>query len=183
MSAQLAVLGLLVERPAHGYAIEQLIEQRGMRKWASIGASSVYYVLNQLAADGLATAEEIDAPGRGPRRRVLTVTPEGRDYWQERALKAIADAGSAASDFLLAISGFPLLDPAEAQNAFDSRVAELDSRIEQLDDDRRAAQPVPPQVEAMFDLTLSQLETDRAWTQSFLSKQLTQPTPRERGET
>jgi len=183
MSAQLAVLGLLAEGPAHGYALERLIEERGVRKWASIGSSSVYYVLTRMVSEGLAQVEVVAAPGRGPRRKVHTITPRGRAAWQGRATGAIADPDSPGEEFLLAISGFPLLDPAKARAALERRVDELDSRIERLEADRREAAPFPGHVEAMFDLTRARLATDRAWTASFLRRQFEQPEVREKEKT
>ena len=178
MSAQSAVLGLLVEGPAHGYAIEKSIEQRGMRKWASIGSSSIYYVLGRLVSGGLAEVDVVSAPGRGPRRKVHSITPEGRAVWEARAIDAIADAGSPPEEFLLAIAGFPLLDSARAGEALEQRIGDLDARIESLDADRREAAPFPGHVAAMFDLTRSRLVTDRSWAGSFLHSQFAQPTHR-----
>lgn len=183
MSAQLAVLSLLVEGPAHGYAIEALIEQRGMSKWASIGSSSIYYVLGRLVSGGLAEVDVVSAPGRGPRRKVHSITPEGRAFWEGRALEAIADAGSPVEEFLLAIAGFPLLDPAKAKEALERRVGDLDVRIEGLEADRREAAPFPGHVEAMFDLTRSRLATDRSWAKSFLHDQYEQPVRRRKEKT
>ena len=39
--AELAVLGLIVEQPRHGYEIEKVIEDRGMREWTEIGFSTI----------------------------------------------------------------------------------------------------------------------------------------------
>ena len=47
-NAELAVLGLVVEQPRHGYQIEQVIEQRNMRRWTDIGFSSIYFLLKKL---------------------------------------------------------------------------------------------------------------------------------------
>ena len=43
--SELLVLGLVAEMPRHGYELEQVIEQRGMREWTQIGFSSIYFVL------------------------------------------------------------------------------------------------------------------------------------------
>jgi hypothetical protein len=42
------VLGLLAEMPRHGYQLEQVIDDRGMREWTEIGFSSIYFVLNNV---------------------------------------------------------------------------------------------------------------------------------------
>ena len=48
-NAELAILSLIVEQPRHGYEIEQVIEQRGMREWTDVGFSSIYYLLHPTA--------------------------------------------------------------------------------------------------------------------------------------
>ena len=47
-NAEFAILSLIVEQPRHGYEIEQVIEERGMRNWTEVGFSSIYYILNKL---------------------------------------------------------------------------------------------------------------------------------------
>ena len=53
--AELLVLGLVAEMPRHGYQLEQVIEERGMREWTRIGFSSIYFVLGKLRKMGLVT--------------------------------------------------------------------------------------------------------------------------------
>ena len=48
------ILGILAEQPHHGYQIEKLIVDRGMRKWTDVGFSSIYYVLEKLEKNELA---------------------------------------------------------------------------------------------------------------------------------
>ena len=43
--AELTLLGLLAEKPRHGYELEEVIIARGMRDWTEIGFSSIYYLL------------------------------------------------------------------------------------------------------------------------------------------
>ena len=52
-NAEFALMSLLAEGPLHGYAVEQLVEQRGMRHWTEIGFSSIYFLLKKLEARGL----------------------------------------------------------------------------------------------------------------------------------
>ena len=52
-----AILGLLSERPMHGYDIEQAIRMRDMRYWTEISMSSVYKVLKKLEVKALVSSE------------------------------------------------------------------------------------------------------------------------------
>ena len=169
MSAEFAVLGLLVEQPLHGYAIEQLIEERGMRNWTPIGFSSIYQILDQIAANGWARVRTEPAPGRGKERRVHSVTAEGRRHWETEAMSALADVDAGAGEFLIALSGLPFLEMAGVRGALMERLGRLESRLADLDRDLAAAGPVPSHVEAMFAFVASRLTSEQEWTRSYLT--------------
>ncbi len=73
--AELTVLGLIVEQPRHGYDLEQVIEERGIRQWTDIAFSSIYYVLAKLEKRGL-----VKRVGHPEDRRSLLIelTKKGR---------------------------------------------------------------------------------------------------------
>ena len=71
--AEQAILSLVAEAPRHGYEIEQVIEERGMREWTEIGFSSIYYLLRKLEGKGLICAT-VDDSGAGPTRKVYRLT-------------------------------------------------------------------------------------------------------------
>lgn len=86
--ADLVVLGLLLERPMHGYEVNQELALREVRDWAGVSRPQVYYSLRKLAAAGhigptagdagaaLGEPERGSAEG-GPERRVYRVTAAG----------------------------------------------------------------------------------------------------------
>ena len=89
-AADLVVLGLLLERPMHGYEANQELARREVRDWAGVSRPQVYYSLRKLADAGhigpapdhaagaeRGSAERGSAEG-GPERRVYRVTAAGR---------------------------------------------------------------------------------------------------------
>jgi DNA-binding PadR family transcriptional regulator len=75
--AEFLVLTLLAEEPRSGYDLERAVDERRLRNWTPLGASSVYFLLDSLAKRGLAVARE--RPGkRGPARKVCELTGRGR---------------------------------------------------------------------------------------------------------
>lgn len=64
--AELVLLGLVAERPRHGYELEAVIADRGVREWTALGFSSIYYVLNKLESRGLVSSERAPAARRRP---------------------------------------------------------------------------------------------------------------------
>lgn len=76
--AELTVLALLAERPAHGFAIARLTAPGGElgRIW-QVPRPVVYRAMARLAEAGLIVPDAVEA-GRGPQRTLYTVTPAGR---------------------------------------------------------------------------------------------------------
>lgn len=74
---ELAILGLLNERPMHGYQINQEVKARQMDHWAKIALPSIYSTLNRLEESGMVRMETTKV-GRMPERRVYHITPKGK---------------------------------------------------------------------------------------------------------
>jgi DNA-binding PadR family transcriptional regulator len=76
--AERTVLAILSERPAHGFAIARLTAPGGDlgRIW-QIPRPVVYRSISRLLDAGLLTQDAVES-GRGPRRTVYAVTPQGR---------------------------------------------------------------------------------------------------------
>jgi DNA-binding PadR family transcriptional regulator len=171
MSARFAILGLLLERPRHGYALDRLIEERGMRNWTDIGFSSIYWVLDRLVADGLAEVQEVQTDGRAGGRKVYRATDAGVRAWRDEAVAALGDFGRPVEDFFVALSGLPALDPDEARAALERRLATIDSRLTEMHADRdRAGASPPPHVAEMFAFGEATLEAQRGWLAGFLAE-------------
>jgi len=89
-NAELAILSLIIEQPRHGYNLEQVIEERGMRNWTEIGFSSIYYILRKLEKAGLIESHTEPSEGKGPGRKVYQVTSAGRKTWYAAALESLS---------------------------------------------------------------------------------------------
>jgi PadR family transcriptional regulator AphA len=77
--AEWVVLGVIGERPAHGFAVSVLTADDGElgRIW-HIPRPAIYRALGRVEAALLVTADSVE-PGRGPQRTIYSITPEGRD--------------------------------------------------------------------------------------------------------
>jgi DNA-binding PadR family transcriptional regulator len=164
-NAELAILSLVVERPRHGYDIEQTLIERNMRDWTEVGFSSIYYILTKLEDAGLVESHREPAPGRGPERRVYAATEAGRDALDRGALQAIAGPARLPTSFQLGLSTLPSLDPDEVATALATHARDLEAALEALDE--RSAGDLPFHVAAMFDLATAQVEAELAWIRRF----------------
>ena len=74
---ELAILGLLNEKPMHGYQINQEIKERQMDHWAKIALPSIYSTLTKLEESGMVRMET-EKVGKMPERRVYSITSKGK---------------------------------------------------------------------------------------------------------
>src|SRR5262250_2047263 len=79
--AELTLLSLVAESPRYGYEIQQVIDERGLREWLTIGFSSLYYILNKLERQNMLVGQ-LQPDGRGPARKVYSITEAGRGILQ-----------------------------------------------------------------------------------------------------
>jgi DNA-binding PadR family transcriptional regulator len=167
---ELAILSLIVETPRHGYEIEQIIEERGMREWTEIGFSSIYYILRKLEQAGWVESRlETDA-GRGPARKVYHTTPEGMRAWHDATLEVLSCPAPSSMPFLLGLSNLPGIAPDETLTAVVQYRAHLAERRDHLRTRVQEQAPLPHFVDAMFDLSLTLIEAELAWVTRFADR-------------
>jgi DNA-binding PadR family transcriptional regulator len=170
-NAELAILSLIHEQPRHGYEIEQVIEERGMRDWTEVGFSSIYYLLKKLEKNGWVESQLEPEGGQGPARKVYHITPAGRAAWREGTLELLSNPRPVYDPFQLGLSNLPGLAPDEALAAlcqYRDRVAERRTYVEQRW--HRENVPLPDHVDAMFDLSMTLIEAELAWIERFIQR-------------
>lgn len=74
---ELAILGLLNEKPMHGYQINQEIKDRQMDNWAKIALPSIYSTLTKLNESDMIRMER-EKVGKTPERNVYHITSKGK---------------------------------------------------------------------------------------------------------
>ncbi|MCJ7700022.1 MAG: PadR family transcriptional regulator [Anaerolineales bacterium] len=169
-NAELAILSLVGEHPCHGYEIEQVISERGMRDWTEIGFSSIYYLLNKLEKTGLVKSMLEKKEGRGPARKVYTITAAGRFTQVEASIQALSQPGRCYPSFLLGVANFPLFPPTQIAGALRQYLTELTARRKQIFLRMEEQRPLPDHVEVMFDYSLTMVEAEIGWLMKTLKK-------------
>lgn len=90
-----AVLGLLAERPQHGFAISRDLATTGsIGKILTVRRPLVYRALDRLAEEGLAEPKHIEPGDVGPQRLIYCVTPKGKRLfrrWLNEPVEHIRD--------------------------------------------------------------------------------------------
>ncbi len=155
------MLGLVIERPQHGYDLEQLIERRGIRQWTDIGFSSIYYLLTKLQKRGLLHSPDARAGVKS--RRVFHATPEGRTAAARSVLLLIEELRPVQHPVLVGLSNLLLLSDAEYAEALRARLTQLNARLIAITGAQRAQEPLPLPGSEVFSYSLNLLEAERSW--------------------
>ena len=83
MPVRHAVLGLLAQRPRHGYELRAAFQALvgGVENW-DVKPAQIYTTLARLEQGGLVAEHSVEQDG-GPEKRIYTLTPTGRKTLQE----------------------------------------------------------------------------------------------------
>jgi DNA-binding PadR family transcriptional regulator len=166
-NAELAVLGLVVEQPRHGYQIEQLIEQRGMRRWTEIGFSSIYFLLKKLER-GAFIEGRLEKTERGPARKVYNATKTGQEAFHAAIIEVLSVPQPSPRPLMLGLANLPSLSIEETLTALSQYRKHLTEKMGIL----RAVlesnlQSHPYFVDAMFELGLMVMQAELEWVEKF----------------
>ncbi len=167
-NAELAILSLIAEQPRHGYDIEQVIEVRGMREWTEIGFSSIYYLLNKLEKKSLIESHLQQAEGKGPARKVYSITQLGRQSQFEGIIAALSIPQRVSSSFLVGLSNYPAVSREQMLQALNLYANLLEERLNHMLQRAGEQHPLPPFVEAMFEYSQVLAEAELNWIRNFI---------------
>lgn len=166
--AELALLGLLAEQPRHGYQLETVIAERGVREWTALGFSSIYYLLDKLESRGLVVSERPDARAKG--RRVYSVTRAGVAACVAGTRGALERVDPLTAPVLVGMANSPMLPPGQVAAALRRRRETVMVRIESIRDARSRQEPVEAFVAAIFQHGIAMLHAELSWVEDTLSQ-------------
>jgi DNA-binding PadR family transcriptional regulator len=175
-NSELAILGLIAEKPVHGYEVEQIVEQRGMRQWTDIGFSSIYHILNKLEKNGL-LRDEIQAAGARPARRIFHLTSLGKDVLLNEIHRRLSSPRVHSSDMDLVLANWMLFPQDVIITGLREQRQYLAQRLEQVraqweNDLRESNFPLP--INELFDHTCHALKTEIEWLDACLHRHTNQ---------
>ncbi len=170
--AELMVLGLVAEMPRHGYQLEQVIEERGMREWTQIGFSSIYFVLGKLEKAGLVASSK---PEGAKAKKTYSATEAGYEALVVQSLEALRVLRPTHPSVLLGMAHWPVLEAKSAVAALRQRGGAIAGELARLENIQFEQQPLPDFVEALFDFSLSQLRAEADWVKRTADYMETRP--------
>ena len=129
----LLLLGLLLDRPMHGYELFQQIQAEGIDTWFNISMAGVYYSIGKLHDQGL-VAELRQSGGRSTRKSIFRLTEEGRSAFFATMETQAISRGRVLLDYDLVIYLLNKLPLQRATELLEKRQALLTERAEAVRD-------------------------------------------------
>lgn len=164
--AEQLILGILLEGPQHGYKIEQIIEERGMRNWTDIAFSSIYYLLDKLEKKALAQS----SPSKGKEKKSYTITKAGLTILKEETQKTISHPSPNTSYLMIGLATSYLLSDSELKTAFMERRAILEKKQLELRDKQESGSHKNPIANRLFSLGDKQLRAELDWLKQEINQ-------------
>jgi DNA-binding PadR family transcriptional regulator len=166
-----AILGLLYENSHHGYELEKIIEERGMRNWTDIGFSSIYYVLKKLEDKKLVVGELENVEGK-PSRKVYTITYDGKLIMQEKSRELLTVNTKLISPIDIAIANLDIITPKKAVEYLKKYRSSTEERIKFLENSIELHEKInsPINVVALFTRPHAMLKAEKIWVNEFIDK-------------
>jgi len=124
---EIALLGLLSERPMHGYDLENEIKMRDMRYWTEISMSSIYKILKKLEKTGHVNYELKLTPNNVA-QKVYSLTLLGKSSLNRDISALLSEFDHQRWDIDLAISNLDVLTQEQkvlSINAYIKKLKEL----------------------------------------------------------
>lgn len=130
---ELAILGLLKERPMHGYQLSRELTQSLGGFWR-VSYGSLYPTLRRLERDGAVVSQASDQPSAGRRKNVYTVTEHGEEIFLELLQETPHDTQSEDTRFRVRLAFFRYLPPETRLRLLERRRASLEDRLTSIVD-------------------------------------------------
>jgi DNA-binding PadR family transcriptional regulator len=168
-NAEIAVLGLVAEKPRYGYELNEVIEARGMRNWTEIGFSSIYYVLNKLEKKELVSSQ-IEVQDSVPSRKIYSITKKGKEEMKNSIIEVLSRPKKRFSDVDLGMSNLMNLTKVEALKCFKSYLDQLGREEEELKNlwQVQGGEKLPFFMTALFTRPLMHRQVEIEWVKQFI---------------
>jgi DNA-binding PadR family transcriptional regulator len=166
----LLLLGLLLNRPMHGYKVYQQIQGESIDTWFNISGAGVYYSLGKLRDQGLVT-EIRQRGGRSTRKAIYRLTDKGRTTFFETLETELACREDCYLNYDLAIYLLNRLPLRRAIPRLEERQAYLAEQVEEVQAALAAEQNDgrSPLKLIILDHKLRFLDMERTWLADVVS--------------
>ncbi len=161
----LLVLGLLLDRPMHGYEILQHIRAADVDLWLAVSPAAIYYSLSKLHRRGLVV--ETRARGEGPERSIYHLTEKGRQVFFAGMEEALASQEPNYSEYDVGIFLLNKIPQERALVLLEQRLEFLRRREAQVTEARLRASEDPLRC-AILTRIITCVRKEQEWLEGIL---------------
>ena len=187
---ELAILGLLKERPMHGYQLSRELSDAHGPFWR-VSYGSLYPTLRRLERDGAieATPEEsVTSRGsktrtKGRRKTVYAITEPGEQLFLELLEETPQEGQAEDARFRVRLGFFRYLPPETRIRLMERRRGALEQRLAEIDDAIRSGDTQDDYRRAVLEHSRASTGSDIAWLTGLIQAERDRGTaaPRYRG--
>lgn len=170
--AELTILSLVAERPSMGHQIQQLIDERGLREWLTIGFSSVYYILNKLESQNLISSV-LRPEQRGPARKLYTITEAGQGILQTAVSHLLSQPRSLGSGFELGLANIHALKPHQVYRELRHHRDDLKYQLLQVESSwvrHQQDDNVAEHITALYTHSIAMMKAEITWLENYINE-------------
>ena len=165
MLTRLFVLGLLMQRPMSGYAIQVVLQLSQTQQWAKVLPGSVYHALKKLADEGFVVLQATEQAGNRS-KAIYAITPAGRGEFRSLLQETWSTSElHFPAEIYAALSFIDDLPREEIVLALDDRIAVLERELATWNEgETQKAEfmqgPLPDYLHALFANGREHMEVD-----------------------
>lgn len=165
---ELAVLGLLKERPMHGYQLSRELSDSLGGLWR-VSYGSLYPTLRRLERDRAIESQAGDQRG-ARRKKVYRITPSGEDLFLELLQESPVDTQSEDARFRLRLAFFRYLPPETRIRLMERRRQTLQRRLSTIAESLRTGRGTPDDYgQALIEHSRVVTESDISWLEDLIA--------------
>jgi DNA-binding PadR family transcriptional regulator len=173
---ELAVLGLLKERPMHGYQLSRELGDSLGGLWR-VSYGSLYPTLRRLERDAAIESEAGDERG-ARRKKVYRITPKGEQVFLDLLQESPQDTQTEDARFRMRLAFFRYLPPETRIRLLERRRQALKARLSTIAESLRARRAGSDDYgRALIEYNRSVTESDIAWLEQLIAAERSKNAP------
>jgi DNA-binding PadR family transcriptional regulator len=172
---ELAVLGLLKERPMHGYQLSRELGDSLGGLWR-VSYGSLYPTLRRLESDAAIESEAGDVRG-ARRKKVYRITSKGEQIFLELLQETPQDTQTEDARFRMRLAFFRYLPPETRIRLLEKRRLALQDRLATIAESLQTGRSTDDYGRALIEHNRSVTESDITWLEQLIAAERTKNAP------
>lgn len=168
-SIDLAILGIVIEKPRSAYDIQKDVEYHNFQRWTKISVPSIYKKVLRLKEKGYLNSEYVKS-NHLSQKAVYSVTEKGKNYFNILMKKYAASPVQVLFDFNVVISNIYKVDKEEAAVLLETLRENIKNSLKQTKQYAEQYADIPLSGRTIFEQQINVYHALLDWLDGFESK-------------